>query len=143
MNVTPIGTGAEPYVLVVEDDLDLARVMAASLNARGIRTIHATTGEEAIEILRRDTPALVILDLVLPELDGFGVVDRMRADAELANVGLIVFSAQEVSASDQQRLRLGPTDFLTKSRVTLDELAERVLTLLHMATLEDVHEGAA
>ncbi len=118
-------------VLVIEDDLDLARVMTAGLQARGIHTVHAMTGKEAIEACQREIPMLVVLDLVLPELDGFEVVEWMRTKRALSSVPLLVFSAREVPGSEQGRLRLGPTDFLIKSRVSLDEFADTVMKLLN------------
>ncbi len=118
-------------VLVIEDDLDLAGVITAGLQARGIHTVHAMTGREAIEACQREIPMLVVLDLVLPELDGFEVVEWMRTNRALSSVPLLVFSAREVSGSEQERLRLGPTDFLIKSRVSLDEFADTVMKLLN------------
>jgi len=128
-------------VLIVENDVDLARVEAEALRTHGVRTIHATTGNEAIAICEREPPTLVILDVALPELDGYGVVARMRRNETLARVPLIVFSAAEVSAADQERLRLGPTVFLTKSRVSLEELTRCVVQLLDDVVMEA--EGAA
>ncbi len=121
---------ATSSVLVIEDDLDLARVITAGLQARGIHTVHSMTGKEAIEACQREVPMLVVLDLVLPELDGFEVVEWMRTKRALSSVPLLVFSAREVSGSEQERLRLGPTDFLIKSRVSLDEFADTVMKLL-------------
>ena len=117
----------EATVLIVEDDLDLARVIVASLEAHGVRTKHAATGREAIEACRATTPRAIVLDLVLPELDGFAVVDWFRENRSLAGTPLLVYSAQEISAADEERLRLGPTEFLTKSRVSLAQFEERVL----------------
>ncbi len=134
--------GDAPSVLLVEDDLDLARVVTESLEHRGIRIVHATAGREAITASERDVPTLVILDLVLPDLDGFAVVEQMRADPTRANVPLVVFSAQEVSGADQDRLRLGPTTFFTKSRVSLEDFASCVTQLLATVTRKET-KGAA
>ncbi len=125
---------AMPAILVVEDDLDLAGVMTASLQMHGIRTLHAATGQEAVAMCRRHEPNLIVLDIVLPDMDGFAVVDLLRNQATLRNVPLVVYSALDVRTSDQSRLRLGHTEFLTKSRVSVDEFRSKVMRLLQEVT---------
>jgi PAS domain S-box-containing protein len=118
-------------VLIVEDDADLARVIAKSLEARGLTTACAMTGLEAMAACRRAPPALMILDIGLPELDGFGVVEWMRNQSVLRNTPLIVYSAAEISAANQEQLQLGHTVFLTKSRVPFTALENCVVELLN------------
>lgn len=132
---TPAASREQVDVLLVEDDHDLARVVIAALESEGINIVHAPDGREALEQLRRVLPSLIILDLVLPELDGYAVVDWIRRNTNLRNVPLLVYSAQEVqTAAEQQRLTLGPTEFLTKSRVSLEEFQQRVTRLLTVVT---------
>jgi PAS domain S-box-containing protein len=127
-------SGSGPRIMVVEDDFDLARVVIESFERRGIETMHAATGREAIELMSLHRPDLLILDLVLPELDGFAVVDRLRDSEELRNVPLVVYSAADPSAADRERLTLGATHFLTKSRVPPQEFERRVVALLDSMT---------
>jgi PAS domain S-box-containing protein len=123
-----------PSVLIVEDDLDLARVMATSLEMRGLRTLHATNGKEAVALCREHAPSLIVLDLILPDMDGFAVVDFLRKESALRSVPLLVHSALEVAAADQTRLTLGPTEFLTKSRGGLKDFDSQVVHLLKTVT---------
>ena len=123
-------SGTAPSVLVVEDDLDLARVMMTALQQHGIRTFHAVRGRDAIRLCRQHQPSLLVLDLALPDIDGFAVVTALRETAILAGTPLLVYSAMDVSADDQSRLRLGPTEFLTKSRCSLAEFEGHILQLL-------------
>jgi len=134
-------SGVRP-VLIIEDDADLARVVAESLEHQGLRTMWAATGSDAIAACSSVAPALVVLDLGLPDVDGFGVVQWMREQQRLCDVPLLVYSARDVPFADQARLRLGPTEFLTKSRTPLSILAERVLSLLRARTTEAI-SGAA
>jgi len=127
-------------VLVIEDDFDLARVLIAALEEAGIHVEHAATGKDAIAALERHVPSLIVLDLVLPELDGFAVVEWMRARAPLAHIPLLVYSAREVSTAEQHQLTLGPTEFVTKSRVSIEEFEARVAHLLFAVTSEDHQE---
>ncbi|MGZ7041447.1 MAG: ATP-binding protein, partial [Thermoanaerobaculia bacterium] len=123
-----------PSILVVEDDLDLARVMITALESHGIRTFHAVRGSEAIRLCGQHQPSLIVLDLVLPDMDGFAVVQSLRERATLGCIPLLVYSALEVGSSDQLRLRLGPTEFLTKSRCSLADFERHVVRLLETVT---------
>jgi DNA-binding response OmpR family regulator len=117
-------------LLLVEDDLDLAGVIIESFQRLDIEVCHAATGRDAIELTRDFRPELVILDLVLPELDGFGVVAEMRRDDRLASVPLVVYSAAEPDGAERERLRLGPTEFFTKSRISPEDFERHVIRLL-------------
>lgn len=78
--------GRQPRIMIVEDDQDLARVIKASFERHGIKTFHAqSSSTEAIELSRELTPDLLILDLVLPGLDGLGVVDFNQLQAQTAH----------------------------------------------------------
>jgi len=123
-----------PSILVVEDDLDLARVMTTALQGHGIRTLHAVTGSEAVQHCRQHEPSLIVLDLVLPDMDGFAMVSALRESATLGRIPLLVYSALDVGIADQSRLRLGPTEFLTKSRGSLGDFEEHVVRLLETVT---------
>lgn len=125
-----------PSILVVEDDIDLARVMTAILQGHGIRTFHASNGREAVDLCRQHEPSLIVLDLVLPDMDGFAVVSSLKESATLRQVPLLVYSGMDVGSADQKRLQLGPTEFLTKSRATLQEFEAHVVRLLETITSE-------
>lgn len=124
----PARTGKK--VLLVEDDLDLARVITEGLTRHGIDIVHAATGRAAIELTRTQTPDVLLLDLVLPDIDGFAVVDWLKDHEVLRSVPVIVYSGTETTPSQRERLQLGPTEFLTKGRITPEEFEDRVLRLL-------------
>jgi PAS domain S-box-containing protein len=117
-------------ILLVEDDLDLARVMTTALQRHGLRIVHAAKGSDAIGLCRQHVPSLIVLEVALPDIDGFAVVSALRkSGAALAGIPLVVYSAMDVGSADQLRLRLGPTEFLTKSRCSLAEFEEHVVRL--------------
>ncbi|MDP9194095.1 MAG: ATP-binding protein [Acidobacteriota bacterium] len=122
-------------ILLVEDDPDLTRVITALLAAENLVPICATTGVEAMSLCDAMIPGLMILDLGLPDMNGFAIIEWMRTSPVLSQIPLIVYSASDISAFDQQRLRLGPTVFLTKSRAPLNNLIRQVVSLLS-STLE-------
>ncbi len=117
-------------VLLVEDDLDLAQVLTAMLECKGVEVLHAPDGGEAIRISETVIPDLVVLDLLLPEVDGFAVVEWMRHHDRLRLAPLVVYTVAELDEADRERLRLGHTEFLAKGCVTPDHFDERVSELL-------------
>ena len=118
-------------VLIVEDDPDLAEVLEAMFQRYGIQTYHAVTGKEAIHLSQNIMPHLLVLDLTLPEYDGFIVVDWLRQHNRLCHLPLIVYTAQDINDSDKKRLKLGQTLFLTKGRINPEEFEQRVIKLLN------------
>jgi CheY-like chemotaxis protein len=117
-------------VLVVEDDLDLARVIQEVFERHGNKVFHAQTGREAIQSAERVLPNLVVLDLVLPEGDGFEVVAGLRHNKALRSVPLVVYTAKDIDEAERERLKLGETVFLTKGRISPEEFERRVIGLL-------------
>jgi DNA-binding response OmpR family regulator len=119
-------------VLLVEDDADLARVISSTLEQHGVELVSAFGANQAKAAVTRRAPDLVILDLMLADGDGFEVVNYLRQHDRLRNVPLVVYSATEVEKDDQEKLRLGPTEFLTKARVTPEQLEAHVVHLLRV-----------
>lgn len=117
-------------VLVVEDDEDLAGVMVTLLRARGVRALRAANGREAVAIAVRERPHVLVLDVNLPVLDGYGVAEALRGDPVAKDVPVLVYTALELSHAERQRLRLGPTTFLTKTRGSIRDFEEGIARLL-------------
>jgi hypothetical protein len=118
-------------VLIVEDNLELAQVLATMFSRHGIETFHAQTGRDAIHLSQRILPDLLVLDLALPEYNGFAVVDWLRQHNRLRQVPLVVYTAQDLDESDRERLKLGQTLFFTKGRITSHEFEQRAIDLLN------------
>ena len=124
-------TGDGPaHVLLVEDDADLAAVVIAGFSDANVRIDHASTRQHAIECCLRNPPDLLILDLTLPDGDGFTLVDWLRKQPALRTLPLVVYSGREVSDFEMSQLRLGPTQFLTKAKVQPQEVEELVLNIV-------------
>ncbi|BAY75725.1 multi-component transcriptional regulator [Nostoc linckia NIES-25] len=131
-------------VLIVEDDTDLAQLLMTLFERHKIETFLAKTGREAIRLSQEVNPDLMILDLILPESDGFAVVDWLQQHNHLCNTPVLVYSARDLDESEHNRLRLGHTEFLTKGRVTTEEFEQRVMELLQRVThnqQEDSDDG--
>jgi CheY-like chemotaxis protein len=119
-----------PQVLVAEDDRDLARVLIAMFERYGAVVYYAQTGTEVIQCCDFVIPDLLVLDPVMPEEDGFGVVDWMRRHEQLCQIPVVVYGAEELTATEQQRLTLGPTRFFTKSRISPEQFEQQVIQWL-------------
>jgi DNA-binding response OmpR family regulator len=117
-------------VLLVEDDADLAKVILATFERAGVQVHHASTQRKAMELCVSSRPDLLILDIGLPDGDGFGLVDWLRQQHDMKKLPLVVYSAQDLSEAERSKLRLGNTEFLTKARVQLQDVETVVLSML-------------
>ncbi|MBD2386067.1 response regulator [Cylindrospermum sp. FACHB-282] len=128
-------------ILIVEDDDDLADLLVTLFERHEIETFLAKTGREAIRLSQRVNPDVLILDLILPESDGFTVVDWLQQHNQLCSIPVFVYSAKDLDESERQRLKLGHTEFLTKGRVTIQQFEQRVMDLLGRITQNQQGEG--
>ena len=118
-------------VVVVEDDSGLAEVMSAIFSRHGVESFTATDGRQAIELCQRMSPDLLVLDIGLPDVDGFEVVDWLRRHERLRSLPVVVYTARDLDDADRERLMLGSiSQFLTKGQISPDEFERRVMTLL-------------
>ncbi|HEX4733661.1 MAG TPA: response regulator [Thermoleophilaceae bacterium] len=107
-------TPARSTVLVVDDDPLNRRLLEHSLVADGHEVLTAEDGLQALEQIRRHRPDIVLLDVLMPELDGFGVLEQVKSDAELRDVPVIMISALEDVDSVIRCIELGAEDYLPK-----------------------------
>jgi PAS domain S-box-containing protein len=126
----PAAPTPRPEVLLVEDDLALLDVMERQLQRAGLFVRHATTGEQAIALARGRAPSLLVLDVSLPRGDGFDVVEALRREPHLSDLPVLVYTVSDLTAQQRERLKLGPTRFLTKSRSTDEEFCAQVLAMV-------------
>jgi PAS domain S-box-containing protein len=122
--------GEKARILVVEDDVDLAEVIGTMFSRDGIEVEVAHTRQEALDACFAFQPNLLVLDIGLPDGDGFNVVDWLRQHESLAGLPLVVYSGRQLSAAERRQLTLGPTHFLSKARVEPQQLEALVLTML-------------
>jgi two-component system alkaline phosphatase synthesis response regulator PhoP len=117
-------------ILAVDDEPELAELMRYHLSRAGHEVRTAANGWEAISQVRTHRPALILLDLMLPDLDGFGVCEILRRDPLTATIPIVIVSAWSSPDSRYLGLELGALDYLTKP-FSPQELVERVNRLLH------------
>jgi two-component system phosphate regulon response regulator PhoB len=112
-------------VLIVEDDEETRRLLARALRRQGLQVLTAGTGSEGLELIRRHAPAVVLLDLVLPEVSGEAVCVALRADPELAQIHVIMLTGMTKQEDRIAGFELGADDYVTKP-FDLEELTLRV-----------------
>ena len=116
-------------VLVAEDDGDLRGVLTASLTRHGHRVLQARDGAEALATVEREHVDLLVLDLVMPNIDGYEVLARLKSNEKDARIPVVVVSGADRSSSELRSLRLGANVYLTKP-IEAAALTEEVTRLL-------------
>jgi PAS domain S-box-containing protein len=122
--------GARGLALIVDDDEELLSILELRLAQDRVATQRATTAREAIAAAYALKPDVLVLDLGLPDGDGSEVVEALRRDNTLRDLPLLVYTGRDLRQEDRERLVLGPTRYLTKSREAEDEFRSVVLELL-------------
>jgi two-component system, cell cycle response regulator DivK len=112
-------------VLIVEDNEKNMKLVRDVLQATGYRTLEATTGEEAVELALSQAPALVLMDVQLPGIDGVEALERMRQNERTASIPVLALTAQAMSGDRERFLEAGFDGYLAKP-VDVRELIEAV-----------------
>ncbi len=115
-------------VLVVDDDPDIALVCSLQLQSAGFAVLEATTGERAVEVARQEQPSVILLDYMLPDLDGVEVLRRLRAVSETRDIPVVMLTARTHERDQRAAWRAGVTDYITKPFE-----GERLLTAVRQA----------
>jgi threonine synthase len=118
-------------IVIIEDDPDARRLLRRVLQARGdYQIFEAPGGREGIELVRQHQPDLVLLDLMMPEVDGFEVLETIRVDEELADTRIIVITAKTLTSTERRRLSGQIEMLLQKGSFLDDDLLEDILETL-------------
>ena len=125
-------------LLLVEDDAAVALVYRLRLEMDGYEVIHATDGEEALRLASAEVPDLILLDIRLPKMDGFEVLERLRLDPRTAHLQVVVVSNSLVGSPRMDAaLTMGAREWMIKSQTTPAQLSERVRYWLEGRDKED------
>lgn len=120
---------AKPTLLIVEDDADVAEMVTAYFRVQGYEVFAVNWGEDAVKACRNNHPDLVILDIRLPDIDGFEVARRLRANQRTRDIPIIFLTEKRERADRMQGLELGADDYITKP-FDIQELRLRVRNAL-------------
>lgn len=120
----------EKNILVVEDDKFLRELMSQKLTKEGFHIIQAVDGEEGLKKIKEEKPALVLLDLILPGIDGFEVLTRVKEDPEISKTPIIILSNLGQREDVEKGVKLGATDYLIKAHFTPGEIIEKIKNVI-------------
>lgn len=117
-------------ILIVEDDPMLVEIYSKKFEISGFEVILANTGLDAVKKAQESKPDVILLDLVLPEIDGFEALKRIREDKSLANTKVIISSNLSQEDERQKAEDLGANGFITKASFTPQEMVNKVQEFL-------------
>jgi len=118
--------GQPKRILIVEDDDNLANAYITRLRAEGFEVKRVANGEEALAAATEYHPALIILDVMMPKVDGFNVLDILRNTPTTANLKIIMLTALGQDSDRKRAEELGADDYLVKSQVVIADVVSRI-----------------
>jgi len=117
---------AAKTILIIEDDKFLRELIAQKLLREGYEISEALDGEEGIKKIKEEKPDLILLDLILPGIDGFEVLSQMREESRLSSIPVIILSNLGQKEDVEKGMKLGAVDYLIKAHFTPGEIIEKI-----------------
>ena len=123
-------------ILIVEDEKDIVKMLDYNLKKEGFRALSVRNGEGAIDLVRREHPDMIILDLMLPGMDGLEVCKTLKGDSKTASIPIIMLTAKSQESDKVVGLELGADDYVTKP-FSPRELIARIKAVLRRGKEKD------
>lgn len=123
---------ATTHVLLVEDDAFLANIYKTKFEMDGFKVSVADNGEAGLSDVKKKNPDIVLLDILLPKMDGFQVLQKLKADTETADIPVILLTNLGQKDDVEKGLELGAADYLIKAHVKPSETVDKVKKVLHL-----------
>lgn len=117
-------------ILIIEDDKFLRELLIRKLETEGFQTVVAVDGEEGVRKAKEEMPQLILLDLVLPGIDGFEVLNQIRNETQTSAIPVIILSNLGQREEVEKGLKLGANEYLIKAHHTPDEIIDKVKAVL-------------
>jgi len=117
-------------ILIIEDDKFLRELIAKKLAKDGYEVSEAVDGEEGVKKTKETKPDLILLDLILPEMDGFEVLSKIKEDPASSLILVIILSNLGQKEDIEKGLKMGATDYLIKAHFTPGEIVEKIRNII-------------
>lgn len=117
-------------IIFVEDEPTLQKAVGEILSQEKFEVLSALDGEKGFELIKKEKPDLVLLDLILPKKDGFEVLKEIKADQELKDIPVIVLTNLEGMGDVEKALSLGATTYLVKASYNLEDVVSKIRQIL-------------
>ncbi len=127
-----------PKIVCAEDDKLISTSLVEGFTAAGFEVTPAQDGEEAVAKIKEVKPDVVLLDIMMPKLDGYGVVWELKSDPETAKIPVIMLTNLSDSDTVSKILEAGVTDYLLKSEQTIDQIIVKVNEVLSRAPIGQI-----
>jgi len=119
-------------ILIIEDEKDIVKMLDYNLKREGFKTLSAYNGEDGLDMASKENPDLILLDLMLPEIDGFDVCKALKSDPKTSHIPIIILTAKDQETDKIVGLELGADDYVTKP-FSPRELIARIKAVLRRA----------
>lgn len=116
-------------VMIIEDDKFLSSLIKTRLEKEGFFVIQAFDGEEATELLRQDRPDLIVMDLVMPKMNGFEVLQTISITPQLEKVPVVILSNLAQDSDIEKARELGAKEYFVKVKISIDDLLKKIKEL--------------
>ena len=126
VNISAMSDSKQKMILVVEDDDNLASVYETRLQAEGFATKRVPNGEDALSVALTTKPDLILLDVMMPKVSGFDVLDILRNTTETAQVKVVMLTALSQESDKERAKTLGVDEYLVKSQVVIADVVDRI-----------------
>lgn len=121
-------------ILLAEDDRFLRKAAGAMLRRQGFTVLTAEDGEEALRVARAETPDLILLDLIMPKMQGFEVLKALKSDPQTSPIPVVILSNLGQESDSKAAREMGALDYWVKANLALEELVRRVEETLTVRT---------
>ena len=113
-------------ILVIEDDRFLSSLMKARLEKEGFTALQAFDGEEALNLLKQDKPDLIVMDLIMPKVSGFELLESISLDPQISKIPVMILSNLGQDSDIDKVKRLGAVEYFVKVKTSIDDLVSHV-----------------
>lgn len=117
-------------ILIIEDDAFMAGIYAQKLDAEGFQTVLATNGEEGLKQIQKEPPSLILLDLVLPKMNGFELLETIKRDPATAAIPIVVLTNLAEKKDIERCMALGVACYIIKAHTLPHEIVNKIKQLL-------------
>lgn len=113
-------------ILFVEDDPLIVKIYTTRLTADGYTVLSAENGEDGLKLAEQEIPDLVVLDIMMPKIDGFGVLEKLRQNQKMQSTPILIYSNLAQEGEIERAKQMGATEFIVKANLSPIEMVEKI-----------------
>lgn len=113
-------------ILIVEDDPLIVKIYTTRLTADGYQVLSADNGEQGLALAEKEIPDLIILDIMMPKMDGFGVLEKLRVNEQMKSKPILIYSNLAQEEEMLRAKKMGATEFIVKANLTPTEMVAKI-----------------